>query len=108
MDKAQIGLNQFVGGVRVTGGEGPQPKKCWWCLTEFAWKDGQWSHIEDAPQEGDDSDDEDVMQMTITNTSGNVQKIEHLNPGVAKHALGVWLAPPLFFVRCSMDILFNF
>ena len=91
-DQAQIGLNRFVGGVRATGGD-PQPKKCWWYLIEFLWKDGLWSYVEDAPQEGDDSDDEDVMQMNVTDTSGNVQQIERLNPSVAKKTLGVWLAP---------------
>ena len=91
-DQAQIGLNWFVGRVRATGGD-PQPKKCWWYLIEFLWKDGLWSHVEDAPQEGDDSNNEDVMQMNVTDTSGNVQQIERLNPSVAKKTLGVWLAP---------------
>ena len=43
--RAQLGLDQFVGEIKATGGD-VRPNKCWWYLIDFSWKDGKWQYVD--------------------------------------------------------------
>ena len=43
--RGQLGLDQFVGEIRATGGD-VRPDKCWWYLINFAWKEGKWQYVD--------------------------------------------------------------
>ena len=58
------------------------PKKSWYCLVDFIWKDGDWSYntnIEDA-------------QVQVKNEEGNQQNLMLLPATEAKRMLGVYLS----------------
>jgi hypothetical protein len=81
--RAQEAIDNFVFGMRATGGE-VQPIKCWWYQIEFVWHKGKWTYksAADCPYE-----------LTVPIGNGQRTKITQMDPSDAAETLGVWLAP---------------
>ena len=91
LQQAQQGLDCFVGGMSATGGqvsapsEGQvNPKKCWWYLINFEWKNGRWSYA---------SPNSNTPPLTVRLPSGARAPLLQKGPSEAAEVLGVWIAP---------------
>ena len=80
-NKLQEALTLWENGA-VTSGGLLVPKKSWYSLVDFVWKDGDWSY---------NSDCEDA-QITVKNEDGVPQNLMQLPITEAKRMLGVYLA----------------
>ena len=83
MAAAQEGLDRFVGGMRVTGGD-VRPDKSWTYLIEFQWANGKWSYVEPSPDNG---------TLYVEDVDGDRHPIERLGVSEGRKMLGVLLAP---------------
>jgi hypothetical protein len=83
VERMQASLNDWEGGLRVTGGA-LAPEKCSWYLIHFIWKNGKWQYATVDQVPGD---------VTIRDKDGVPQVIQRLNVDKAERTLGVRLAP---------------
>ena len=81
--RAQSGLDQFVGEIRVMGGN-IRPDKCWWYLIDFFWKDGKWHYT--------DIGEEDPA-LQVRTLAGEEVLLIWCGALTAAKVLGMWLSP---------------
>ena len=81
IQKAQEGLDLFVGAIGATGGQ-VRPDKSWWYPLCFCWRQGVWYY--DVSHPGN---------LSVDRGDGTKCDIERLTPDEAREMLGVWIAP---------------